>query len=152
MRGDHHARLKTLLLKALEGTAGVTRTSLAAATEMHPSTMGGILGKDEGTLDLDEAEAALRHVGSTLADFLGGQPPRDLSGEERLCRALVARPELHAHVADLLDVPQNRLDQLFALIDGYVSMAIGRPSRWSAARPSAPTPEPRTKSAPKRRR
>jgi hypothetical protein len=69
LRGDYHRRLRGVLLEALARQA-ITQESLGVAVQMHQTTIGGILKKDEGTLDLDEADAALRHIGSSLRDFI----------------------------------------------------------------------------------
>lgn len=68
VRGEYHRRLRSVLLEALARQA-ITQESLGAAVQMHQTTVGGILKKDEGTFDLDEADAALRHIGSSLRDF-----------------------------------------------------------------------------------
>lgn len=81
VRGAYHRQLVALLLeKIAEGAA--TQESLADATRMHQTTISGILKRDAGTFDLDEANAALNHVGGSLRSFVldpaqrpAGRPP-----------------------------------------------------------------------------
>ncbi len=151
MRGDFHKRLIALLAEKV--SAGVcTHTSLAAAVGKHHSTIGGILGKNEGTLDVDEADAALRHVGSNLTDFLATVPPRELTDVERLANVLLTRPALADLVEDLLPVPKPRLDELIELIRGLGRLASRRRAVDSAGSGPAPTAERSTKRAAKPRR
>lgn len=71
VRGPYHqALLKLLLVKYAE--RAFTQESLALATGKEQTTIGQYLkptGK-AGTLDLDEADAALAHIGSSLKAFL----------------------------------------------------------------------------------
>lgn len=69
VRGDYHRFLVALLLRKIaEGAC--TQESLAGATGMHQTTISGILKRGAGTLDLDEAAAALDHIGGSLREFI----------------------------------------------------------------------------------
>lgn len=70
VRGPYHRWLVSLLLEKIARKEGVTQESLGSVVEMHQTTISGILKNDAGTFDLDEAEAMLRHVGSSLRDFV----------------------------------------------------------------------------------
>ncbi len=78
----HHALLRMLLTKYAE--KAFTHESLARDTGQDTSTVGKYLRRDEkaGTMDLDEAAAALAHVGTTLRAFVSDpanvpqQPPQ----------------------------------------------------------------------------
>lgn len=134
VRGPLHQRLITLLNEQI--VRGVcTQESLAGAVKLHQTTVSGILKRNAGTFDLDEAAAALDHVGSNLRDFLSRVPPLELSPTERLTRALAARPALEAMIAALLRVPKTRLAAVVELVRGVVPIAIGP----RAAETDAPT-------------
>lgn len=72
MRGGYHQALKRLLLTKYAEKA-FTQESLALVTGLDQTTVGQYLkpnGGKAGTFDLDEAQAALDHIGSSLRDFL----------------------------------------------------------------------------------
>jgi hypothetical protein len=152
VRGSYHRELAALLNQKVAEDGGVTQASIGSAVDMHPSTVGGILRKDEGTFDLDEADAALRHVGSTLKDFVMSRPPRPLTEAEELARALETRPALRDLVKALLPVPKTRLAAVVAFVRNVGPLASGRHG-GSKSGPTNGTPSAaRTKSAPKQRR
>lgn len=71
VRGAYHQALKRLLLTKYAEKA-FTQESLALVTELDQTTVGQYLKPDgkAGTFDLDEAHAALDHIGSSLRDFI----------------------------------------------------------------------------------
>lgn len=69
MRGRYHELLTGVLLEAIARRDGITQDSLASVAGKHQTTVGDILKQGTGTFDLDEADALLRHVGSSLKDF-----------------------------------------------------------------------------------
>lgn len=71
VRGGYHQALKRLLLMKYAEKA-FTQESLATVTHKDQTTAGQYLkakGK-AGTFDLDEADAALHHIGSSLREFI----------------------------------------------------------------------------------
>lgn len=68
MRGSYHRLLIGVLLREM-ARQSVTQESMAAAVKMHQTTVGDILRQDAGTFDLDEADALLRNIGSSLVFF-----------------------------------------------------------------------------------
>src|SRR5436190_19611366 len=107
MRGEIHRRLVSLLKKKIADGA-CTQESLARATGMHQTTISGILKKDKGTFDLDEAAAALAHVGIAFGDF-AKQAPSPKSGAltvyDSIVTGLKKRDEVTPLVVALLGVP-----------------------------------------------
>lgn len=71
VRGPYHVQLIALLLETLAKGVGISQESLARACKLADSTAIGkrLLGKG-GTFDLDEADAALLHIGSSLRAFV----------------------------------------------------------------------------------
>jgi hypothetical protein len=150
VRGDYHERLRTLLKNATQ--QGVcTQDSLSRAIGKTQTGVGKYLLGKGGALDLDEAAAALHHVGSSLPDFLGAMPPRTLTSTEQLVRALESRPELRQLVEALLPVPKSRLGAVLALVRGVVPIAIGPPGGRTPGSRSASTAATHTKSGRARR-
>jgi len=84
VRGPYHRLLVRWILEEL-ARQDVTQDSLGAVVDMHQTTIGGILRKDKGTFDLDEADLALRHLGSSLKAFIADpanavvRPPASVS-------------------------------------------------------------------------
>lgn len=152
VRGEFHKRLVKLLADRI--AAGVcTQESLAKRVGMHQTTVSGILRRDAGTFDLDEAAAALDHVGAgSLATFLAGVPPADPTPATRLAARLVERPELLQLLEDLLPVPKPRLAELIELIGGLSRVATGRRATETRAHSSGRRAAPRTTAAPAKRR
>lgn len=92
VRGDYHRWLIRVLLERMAMDQGITQESLAGAVGMHQTTIGGILNHDKGTFDLDEADAALRHVGTSLKAFVSDPhhvPVMRTPPERRLLSKLV---------------------------------------------------------------
>jgi hypothetical protein len=143
VRGELHQRLVAALAAALR-SGTVTQESLAKAVDMHQTTVSGIIKRNAGTLDLDEAAAALRHIGSSLPDFLAKAPPRELSDAERLAHALAARPEVQPWVEGLLSVPAKKLPAVLELIGVGVRAATGQVIPGNSGSRAAPTPARRT--------
>lgn len=74
MRGPYHTRLIALLLETLAENAGYSQESLATAIGCRDqTTVGKRLSGKGGTFDLDEADAALHHIGSSLKTFVANQ-------------------------------------------------------------------------------
>src|SRR5688572_11269257 len=120
---------------------------------MHQTTISGILRRDAGTFDLDEAAAALDHVGvGTLAAFAAEAPPLPPTPATRLAGALTERPELVAFLADLLLVPKPRLAEVIELASGIARVTTGRRGVGTPGSTSARRPARRTTTALTRRR
>lgn len=152
VRGDFHKRLIRLLNERIAGGA-FTQESLAKRVEMHQTTVSGILRRNAGTFDLDEAAAALDHAGAgTLASFAEGLPPVPATDAVRLTAELETRPELRAFVEDLLPVPKPRLDEVLELARGLARLAIVRRGGRKSGSTSAHRKARRTTAAPKKRR
>jgi len=128
MRGNYHRKLIAWINAEMKRQE-VTQDSLAAGIvaaggKMHQTTFGGIL-KDKGTFDLDEAEAVLRLLGSSLQAFLND--PANA----------VTVPDLDAKVRRLMTLGEfvslvNALgpsspDQLREFLDPIVAPSDGRP-------------------------
>jgi hypothetical protein len=71
VRGSFHQALHRILVNKYAEKA-FTQESLARATGLNQSTIGQYLRPNgtAGTLDLDEADAALAHIGSSLTAFI----------------------------------------------------------------------------------
>lgn len=70
MRGPYHELLFGLIRQAI-ATKAYTQDSFATSIPMHQTTFGRILGgKGVKSLDLDEADAALRHMQLDLQVFV----------------------------------------------------------------------------------
>lgn len=70
VRGEYHRLLVGYLREKLAERA-VKQEALAAATQMHQTSVGKIINQTGGgTFDLDEADAALRETGSDLRAFV----------------------------------------------------------------------------------
>lgn len=152
VRGDFHKRLVALLNARLKDGA-FTQESLAKRVAMHQTTVSGILKKDKGTFDLDEAAAALDHAGAgTLAQFVANLPPPPPTTATKLAAALEARPDLTAFVEDLLPVPKPQLGDVLELTRGLARLAIGTRARRTAESGRARPTAGRTTSGPRKRR
>lgn len=145
-RGPLHQRLIALLNAKIDEGVGITQDSLARDVGMHQTTMGGILKFDKGTLDLDEASAALAHIGSSLDEFLRDAPPRELTTSERMARRLVERPALVELVTDLLHVPKTKLGHVIELVRGFAPLAKRTSATQTAGSARGATRARRTKS------
>jgi transcriptional regulator with XRE-family HTH domain len=151
-RGPLHNRLHATLREAWLSKA-VTQESLARAIGKSQESVGQYLRATKaGTLDLDEADAALHHIGSSLDAFLATMPPRPLTPTERLARELESRPEMQAVILDLLRVPRPRLGAVLALLRGVLPLAIGPRGSQTDATPFAASAAGRTTVAAQRRR
>lgn len=118
-----HERLHALLFDAYK-RGEFTQESLGAAIGQSQENAGAYLkGRKAGALDVDEAEDALRHIGSSLVEFLTKAPPREMTAGEKLARALDVRPDLAPVVTALLDVSPQRLLQIRDGIDALVRIA-----------------------------
>src|SRR5690349_1781286 len=69
MRGPYHRALQSLLDQARK-LGKLTQESLAEDLEMDQTTVGRYLRDKAGTLDLDDADRALKHIGSDLRAFV----------------------------------------------------------------------------------
>lgn len=152
MRGPYHERLIALLARKIDENDGITQESVARAVGMHQTTLGGVIKRSKGTLDLDEAAAALEHIGSSLPDFIAGHEPRPFTDAERLGRVVDERPGLRRVVELLIAVPKTRLGAVADLIQTVVLPATARSSRETVGSLPSPTKAPRTKPGPKKRR
>lgn len=143
MRGPVHERLKTRLRHAVaEGVC--TQDSLGRAIGKTQTGVGKYLLGKGGALDVDEAAAALQHIGSSLVEFLAGMPPRTLSPTDKLVRSLEVRPELQALITDLLRVPKPRLGAVLELAYAGIRAAIGPRTTPPGGSASGTTPVRRT--------
>lgn len=81
MRGAYHSALRALIVKARKDNLFV-QESMGKAIGRDQKTISNYLA-GKRTLDLDEAEAALVHIGSTLREFVNDpanvRPVVDLS-------------------------------------------------------------------------
>lgn len=134
------------------GRGSITQESIATEIGKTQTGVGKYLLDKGGALDLDEADAALRHIGSSLIEFLAGAPPRQLTDAERLGQVIAQRPGLRRVVELLLSVPKKRLDAVADLIQTVVLPAIGRSSPENDEDPAAPTPVRRTTKGARKRR
>jgi transcriptional regulator with XRE-family HTH domain len=143
-KGPLHERLQATLRQAWVSKA-ITQESLAKATGQSQENIGQYLrGGKAGALNVDQADAALRHIGSSLAEFLANVPPRDLSDVERLARDLAGRKELQPWVEGLLSVPGLKLPAVLELINVGVRAATGKAIAGSTGSPGAPKKGRRT--------
>ena len=150
-RGPLHDRLHATLRTAWLNKA-VTQESLAQAIGKSQESVGQYLrAVKAGTLDLDEAAAALHHIGSSLDAFLATMPPRALSPTETLARELESRPELQALITDLLRVPKPRLAAVLDLLRGVLPIAIGPLAAQTRGGPRGASGGGNTTAAPRRR-
>jgi transcriptional regulator with XRE-family HTH domain len=150
-KGPLHARLHRLLHEAWQ-RKDITQESLGQAIGKSQENAGQYLrGTNAGALDLDQAAAALHHIGSSMEAFLANTPPRSLTETELLVRALDTRPELKALLEDLLRVPRPRLGAILELVRGLVPIAIGPRAGPTGGSPTGTPRASRTKSGPKPR-
>lgn len=150
VRGPLHHRLRQLLRDATK--AGIcTQESLSGAIGKTQTGVGKYLLGKAGTLDVDEAAAALDHIGSSLQEFIAKIPPRELTASDRLARALETRG-LVAFVQELLTVPRTRLPAVLDLARTGVYAATGRRGGQTAESLPGSTPGGRTTRAPTKRR
>lgn len=153
MKGPLHERLQKALQEATaKGTA--TQDSLSRATNggKTQTGFGKYLQGKGGALDLDEAEIALRHIGSSLQDFLNGLPPRELTPDEIVCRDLLHRAALLELVKALLEIKKPQLPAVLELIRTFVLPATGPHGPRTRGSRSAPTRARRTTKEPAKRR
>jgi hypothetical protein len=151
VRGEFHNRLVATIRDRIGD--GITQESLAKHVKMHQTTVSGILKRDAGTFDLDEASAALEHVGAgSLADFVAGVPPPPVHLATRLAAALLERPKLMQLVEDLLDAPKTQHADVVELVRNLVLPAIATRGGKTRGPRIEPTAAPRTTKAPKKRR
>lgn len=143
VRGEFHQRLRATLADAVQRRVCKQET-LAAALEKDQTTISKYLNDKVGTLDLDEADIALRHIGSSLADFLAGQPAQPLTAIDQLARTLASKRLLLPWVEGLLRVPEKQLPGVLALIDVGVRAGTGKAVIGRTESPSAPTAARRT--------
>jgi transcriptional regulator with XRE-family HTH domain len=151
-KGPLHERLQATLRQAWVSKA-ITQESLAKATGQSQENMGQYLrGGKAGALNVDQADAALRHIGSSLAEFLANVPPRELTDAEKLAQKLVLRKELREWVEGLLNVPKKQLPAVLTLLNLGIRSAIGLEITGNTESLAEPTEARRTTRAPKRRR
>jgi hypothetical protein len=132
MRGPLHERL-IALLKDCINRGDCTQESVARSAGVHQTTVSGVLQRNAGTFDLDAADAVLRHVGSSLAEFAAGVPPRDVTADDQLLQRLNDRPPLKELVAELLDVvPKTKAADVVRLARAVLLPAIARRSPRTA--------------------
>lgn len=119
MRGDYHQRLIAWLLAEM-ARQGVTQESLASGIRMHQTTVGGILKKNKGTFDLDEAHALLVLLGSSLPAFVAdpahAQTVPDLDAKVRRLMTLPSFVSLVDALAVLSPDQQEELLSPFAAL------------------------------------
>lgn len=156
VKGVLHQRLQARLQAAWKA-GELKQESLSLPMQKSQRSVSAYLrgDADAGALDLDEADAALMHIGSSLAEFLADTPPRDLSREEALARSLASKPKLRDMVEALTDVRPPRLSEALELVRGAVIWAIGtreaRKRGWlTTPGEEAPQTPARTLKRPKR--
>lgn len=128
VRGEYHERLAQWLRERID-TGQYTQESVAAAAEMHQTTLGGIIGpKARGTLDLDEAEAVLRHTGWSLKGFVTRHAPkvRPTTVYDEIVLGLKNAPELTPLVVALLALPRRRRVRVLELALSGARLATAR--------------------------
>lgn len=146
-----HQRLHAMLVA--ENNAGrITQESLGRAIGKRQESVGVYLRTGNGALDVDEADAALRHIGSSLRDFLDELPPRELPPTEKLARALASTPGLPELLRDLLDAQQTLLPALRGLAKHVAPLATERPPGRTPARRGESPEGRRTTKGPRPRR
>lgn len=153
MKGALNQRLQALLADAW--TSGrLKQESLAHALDKDQRTISNYVNLKPvaGPLDLDEADAALRHLGSNLEEFLENAPLRDLTFQERMAQELLTRPDLAGLIEDLLPVPRPQLGDVLWLARALGRLASGKPITPSGEPQNETPEEPRTKSARAKRR
>jgi hypothetical protein len=149
VRGPYHERLAAWLRSCIAG-GDYTQESVAHVAGMHQTTLGGIIRPEnpKGTLDLDEAAAALEHCGWSLEGFVAQTSPqaRKLTPLDAIVKGLKNRPELMPLVTALLGVPRKQ----HALVRDAVLMAVhaatGPRATQTSERTPAATPVRRTRS------
>lgn len=141
------------MLKAAVGKNGITQDSLARAMGKSQGSINHYLqNRGAGALDLDEASAALHHLGSSLMEFLKAVPQRTPTPAEEAVRALENRPELLTLIRDLQRVPKSKLSVLLDVVREVAQLASGpRRGPTGGSTPGAPQVK-RTKRPPTRHR
>lgn len=127
VRGPFHHKLIAFLLERMAADRGITQESLADAVDMHQTTVSGILKKGKGTFDMDEADAVLRHVGSSLKTFL--TDAAHVPAPKRIERPLLA--QLHRV---LIRVPDDGLAVVLATARSVKARSVRGAGKQSARR------------------
>lgn len=152
LKGPLHVRLQNLLHEAWVAKT-ITQESLAKAIGNSQENTGQYLRRGKaGALDLDQADAALRHIGSSLTSFLQQAPARELTDAERIGQMVDQRPGLRRVVELLLSVPKTRLDAVAELIRTVVLPATVGGAIEIDALPTEPKKARRTTKGSKKRR
>lgn len=127
VRGHYHQLLIRVLLDAL-ARQGLTHDSLGAVVGMHQTTVGDILKRNAGTFDLDEADAALRHVGLSLKLFI-----------ENPANAVVVEHQAPSKVrARLTETERGMTDEQLKIVLGAArAVRAGARAEKKSARPPA---------------
>jgi hypothetical protein len=139
VRGPYHERLRAALMEATQ-FPGCDQTSLAEALQRDQSGLSKYLRNVAGTLDLDEADRALRHCGlGGLMEFVTKTPPRDDGVPPRLLAFLRENDDFRQLLTDVLDVPRARHSEILAILQPVVRALrrvpkVGRPPGTSGAR------------------
>jgi len=150
VRGAYHERLRAALVDATRSSGGCDQTSLAEALNRDQSGISKYLRNDpkSGTMDLDEADRALRHCGlGGLMEFVSKAPPpadpvppRVLAFLRENARELV-RMVLSAGVDDrkaiyaqLLELGIRRIDAPNTTPGGAARPSVGATGRGSRSR------------------
>jgi hypothetical protein len=149
VRGTYHARLRATLVEATR-EPGCDQTSLAEALKRDQSGLSKYLRDEAGTMDLDEADKALRHCGlGGLLEFVTNTPPpRPHEDVPPRILTLVQQPEIMALLQDLLDVPPKRRAELLGIWQPTVKLLRGkrrggRPPETSGGTNTTTPPKPR---------
>ena len=151
VKGPLHDELRAWL-KHATATGVCTQESLAGAIGKTQTGVGKYLLDKAGSLDLDEADAALRHANHSLPAFLAKQPAPQPAAHERLASRLQGREDVMELLEALLSVPRKRLPAVRDLIGAGVYAATGRPLGHRDESGSGSGPEGRTTREPKPRR
>lgn len=132
MRGNYHEQLIEVLERARKAKL-FTQESLAADLDADQTTVGKKLRGTGGTFDLDEADTALRHIGSDLKAFVehGASTPvkaGPLEWLQRLSKLEVFNTFITALAAAPPDRQRVVLDRLTPVALELVRRPAGGPS------------------------
>lgn len=139
VRGPFHERLRAALLEATR-EPGCDQTSLAEALRRDQSGLSKYLRNVAGTLDLDEADTALRHCGlGGLYEFVSKTPPKIEGVPPRVLAFLRENDAFRQLLSDLLDVPRARHDEILSIWQPTVRALrrkpnVGRPPGTTGGR------------------
>lgn len=129
VRGPYHHALRELLVSKHREKV-FTQESLARATGKNQSTMGQYLRPNgtAGTLDLDEADAALDHIGSSLKAFI-------VDPAHAITRPAATLSPIAADLWEMLRrMPEDQLKVFRNLARSVQKLSSGRANRSTTRR------------------